>query len=241
MGNSKVIVGQGEAGKVTPGGKRPHLMKLTPICSVQANFYPAFQLGTVAPPRHSLTLWLHQDDPSWERPKDFFKAEKQNCLMFKIVYKKDLDFPLTPPPQQLNNPDFLDTLLTKPQAFKDLSNFFFNPLFTFKPPSKMQFSTIIATVTLALAASASPVLEARTTPAQDAAQQCGNQQTLKCCNSVTQQLFNLIPINIGLGCTAIDVLNILPINQVCSTQVACCQSEEQTGLINVGNVCPIVL
>ncbi|KAI9806148.1 MAG: hypothetical protein M1833_004555 [Piccolia ochrophora] len=104
----------------------------------------------------------------------------------------------------------------------------------------MQFTTVLATISLAIAATASPILEART-PAQDASQKCGNGQTLKCCNSVTQQFFNLIPVSVGSGCTSIDVLNVLPVNEVCSNKVACCSSGAQNGLVNVGNVCPQIL
>ncbi|MCJ1362631.1 hypothetical protein MMC16_001736 [Acarospora aff. strigata] len=107
----------------------------------------------------------------------------------------------------------------------------------------MQFS-ILAVAAFAAAAIASPVLEERTkkTPAQTAQQQCGNNQKLSCCNSVQKQLLGgLIPIQVGLECTVINVLSVLPITQICSTQVACCQSGSQTGLVNIGNVCPVLL
>ncbi|MCJ1251574.1 hypothetical protein MMC30_008809 [Trapelia coarctata] len=95
---------------------------------------------------------------------------------------------------------------------------------------------------MALAVAASPVEVAkRNTPAQDAQQKCGNNLKASCCNSVTQGLGGLLGLNIGLGCTAIDVLSILPINQICSQQVACCQTGNQNGVINVGSICPIIL
>ncbi|MCJ1256995.1 hypothetical protein MMC24_004820 [Lignoscripta atroalba] len=101
---------------------------------------------------------------------------------------------------------------------------------------------IVTIVTFAIAATASPIeLEKRTTPAEEAQISCGNNFKASCCNQITKTLFGLIPINVGLGCTALNLLSVLPINQVCTQQVACCQSGAQYGLVNVGNVCPVVL
>ncbi|KAL8803361.1 MAG: hypothetical protein Q9200_006255 [Gallowayella weberi] len=45
----------------------------------------------------------------------------------------------------------------------------------------------------------------RTTPAQDAANKCTQKgATLKCCNSVSQAVANLIPIQVGVQCNNID-------------------------------------
>ena len=49
---------------------------------------------------------------------------------------------------------------------------------------KMQFTSVLAVLSVALAASANPIVVERTgTPAQQAQQQCGNTATAKCCNS----------------------------------------------------------
>jgi len=101
----------------------------------------------------------------------------------------------------------------------------------------MQIKAAIAVLALALTAAANPVPDKA---AQEAASKCGNNQKLMCCQSVTKQILNLIPINIGSGCTPIDIVSLVSLNQQCTTQVACCESN-QVGLINVGNVCPIVL
>lgn len=70
----------------------------------------------------------------------------------------------------------------------------------------MQIKSILAFITLAVAATAAPsALEKRqqTCPRSgaDATQRCGNNLRVQCCNSVTQQrLFNIIPISVGLNC-----------------------------------------
>ena len=60
---------------------------------------------------------------------------------------------------------------------------------------------VLAALTFAMFAAATPVMEAekRNPPT------CGSGTTLKCCNSVNQQLFNLIPVNVGVGC--IDIIS----------------------------------
>jgi len=70
----------------------------------------------------------------------------------------------------------------------------------------MHFSKTLFTVaTMVLAVAASPVdIAARTTPAQEAQQKCGNNLQASCCNSVTKAVGGLLGLNIGLGCTAID-------------------------------------
>lgn len=76
----------------------------------------------------------------------------------------------------------------------------------------MQFKNIIAFVSLAVMASALPAdnIMARTTPGQEEQNKCSQGQTAKCCNSVTEQLVNLIPVNVGLGCTDLDRKKALP-------------------------------
>lgn len=70
----------------------------------------------------------------------------------------------------------------------------------------MQFKNIVAFVSLAVMASALPTenLVERTepTPGQTLQNQCSQGQTVKCCNSVTQGLVNVLPI--GLNCVDID-------------------------------------
>ncbi|KAL9597633.1 MAG: hypothetical protein Q9219_005016 [cf. Caloplaca sp. 3 TL-2023] len=109
----------------------------------------------------------------------------------------------------------------------------------------MQFKNIVAFVSLAVMATALPAenLVERTTPGQEIQNQCSQGQKAKCCNSVTKQVFNLIPLSIGLNCVDLDLASILPIGSQCSQsqQLACCSSGTQYGLVNVGNVCPIVL
>ncbi|KAL8964156.1 MAG: hypothetical protein Q9183_004655 [Haloplaca sp. 2 TL-2023] len=111
----------------------------------------------------------------------------------------------------------------------------------------MQFKNIVAFVSLAAMASAAPAenLVERTTPAQDAAAQCNANQTLKCCNNITNKLIAIIGIQlpIGGGCNDIDLLAITPLSAQCSQsqKVACCSSGDQKGLVNVGPVCPQIL
>ncbi|KAL9009075.1 MAG: hypothetical protein Q9173_005865 [Seirophora scorigena] len=111
----------------------------------------------------------------------------------------------------------------------------------------MQFKNIVTFVSLAVMATALPTenLVERTepTPGQTLQNQCSQNQKVKCCNSVSKQLVNLIPVNIGLNCVDIDLISVLPIGSQCSSsqQLACCNSGTQTGLVNVGPVCPILL
>lgn len=72
----------------------------------------------------------------------------------------------------------------------------------------MLAQNILAVVAFAAAAIASPVLEERTghkTPAQKASQKCGNDQTLSCCDNVEKQMLaGIIPVQVGIACTAIN-------------------------------------
>ncbi|KAI4177017.1 MAG: hypothetical protein LQ343_000497 [Gyalolechia ehrenbergii] len=109
----------------------------------------------------------------------------------------------------------------------------------------MQFKNIVAFVSLVAMASAIPAenIVARTTPGEDVQNKCSQNQKAKCCDSVTKQTFGLITVPVGLNCVDIDVISVLPIGSQCSQsqQLACCSSGDQYGLVNVGNVCPIVL
>ncbi|KAL9023490.1 MAG: hypothetical protein Q9196_007167 [Gyalolechia fulgens] len=109
----------------------------------------------------------------------------------------------------------------------------------------MQFKNIIAFVSLAAMTSAIPAdkLVARTTPGQEAQNQCSQGQTAKCCESVTNTTVGGIVLPIGLNCVDIDVVSVLPIGSQCSQsqQLACCSSGDQNGVVNVGPVCPILL
>ncbi|KAL8709189.1 MAG: hypothetical protein Q9220_006069 [cf. Caloplaca sp. 1 TL-2023] len=109
----------------------------------------------------------------------------------------------------------------------------------------MQFKNIVAFVSLAVMATALPAenLVERTTPGQTLQNKCAQGQKAKCCNSVTKQVLDLIPVSVGLNCLDLDLISVLPIGSQCSQsqQLACCASGTQYGLVNVGNVCPILL
>ncbi|KAL8915344.1 MAG: hypothetical protein Q9171_000214 [Xanthocarpia ochracea] len=66
---------------------------------------------------------------------------------------------------------------------------------------------------------------ARTTPGEDAQNQCSATQKAQCCNSVTEQIVAGIPVNVGLNCVDIDVISVLPLASQCSQsqKVVCCQ------------------
>ncbi|KAI9792353.1 MAG: hypothetical protein M1835_007926 [Candelina submexicana] len=106
---------------------------------------------------------------------------------------------------------------------------------------------IIAVLSFAMVAVASP-LEARTKPktGPEAAQACGNNFKPSCCNTTQKSglLPALLDVVVGINCTPINVLSVLPITSQCNAQTVCCQSGKDSGnaaLINVQNVCPQVL
>ncbi|KAI9884210.1 MAG: hypothetical protein M1823_004003 [Watsoniomyces obsoletus] len=106
----------------------------------------------------------------------------------------------------------------------------------------MLSTTVFTFASLAVATMASPTLVARTTKnEEDQTQKCGNNAKFQCCNSFQKSTLNLIPINLGINCVDVDVLSVIPVTDQCSQTVACCQSGSQTGLINVGNVCPVII
>ncbi|KAL9579819.1 MAG: hypothetical protein Q9212_004877 [Teloschistes hypoglaucus] len=105
----------------------------------------------------------------------------------------------------------------------------------------MQFKSIVAFVSLAAMTVAVPTNPA---PAPAPANQCKQGQVLSCCDSFIKStpLGSVLPINLGIGCVVVNVLAAL--NPTCagSQKLACCNaSGPQTGLVNVGNVCPNVL
>ncbi|EON69030.1 hypothetical protein W97_08343 [Coniosporium apollinis CBS 100218] len=104
----------------------------------------------------------------------------------------------------------------------------------------MLMKNILTLLTVAVAASAAPAAEPE--PQQTGSQQnvCGNDQRLKCCQQLqTQRVRNGIPVIVGLQCVDINVISAL--NQQCTQRVACCSSGNQSGLVNIGNVCVPIL
>lgn len=76
----------------------------------------------------------------------------------------------------------------------------------------MLAQNILAVVTFVAVAAANPTKEKKT-PAQTAANNCGNNTKLSCCNTIEKQLLGgLIPIQVGLGCTVINgmYLDLIP-------------------------------
>ncbi|CAF9930679.1 MAG: hypothetical protein HETSPECPRED_007688 [Heterodermia speciosa] len=108
----------------------------------------------------------------------------------------------------------------------------------------MQFTSVLAVLSLAFAASANPInIEERTgTPAPS--NPCSNTATAKCCNTKKGPLGGILPIQVG-DCNNINIIGVLPLSSQCSPNqvVACCpNSGTQTGLVNVGPVCaPVTL
>ena len=115
-----------------------------------------------------------------------------------------------------------------------------------KPNSaKMQFS-IIAALTFALSAVASPLnVERNETPGQSVQDKCGNTKTASCCDSLQQTVLNLIPVTVGVNCVALNrkilmfvipsrlliisstVISVGPVAQQCGSNsvVACCNTQ----------------
>ncbi len=76
----------------------------------------------------------------------------------------------------------------------------------------MHLPSILTFLTFSLTATASPLLTQRNdTPAQAAQNQCGNTATAKCCNQTAKEVLGLIPIPLGIDCTALNGnLNLPP-------------------------------
>jgi len=76
----------------------------------------------------------------------------------------------------------------------------------------MHLPSILTFLTFSLTATASPLLAQRNdTPAQAAQNQCGNTATAKCCNQTAKDVLGLIPIPLGIDCTALNGKLNLPI------------------------------
>merc|ERR1712154_526237 len=72
------------------------------------------------------------------------------------------------------------------------------------------------------------------TTAEEASQQCGNNQQIACCNSGAGSF-------LGLNCLSVPVLAV-PIEQACGSNQAACCNNDQNGNINVQASCnPIAL
>ncbi|KAI9761941.1 MAG: hypothetical protein M4579_000724 [Chaenotheca gracillima] len=85
---------------------------------------------------------------------------------------------------------------------------------------------------MAVAASASPVLEVRNEPAPAPAPTCSATQTAKCCQNVVSSILDVLGLGIGIGC--VDILG-----DACTAKATCCSSGAQYGLINVDLVCAL--
>ncbi|KAI9749062.1 MAG: hypothetical protein M1815_002768 [Lichina confinis] len=94
----------------------------------------------------------------------------------------------------------------------------------------MHFQTIVAVLSVVVAAIAAPSAIVKRTTGPEAQQQCGNDLEVKCCNKVEKVLFSLIslvPIQLGFDCSPIDVLSLVDITEQCSNTVVCCESGNQ--------------
>ncbi|KAL8788350.1 MAG: hypothetical protein Q9213_001747 [Squamulea squamosa] len=97
----------------------------------------------------------------------------------------------------------------------------------------MQFKNIIAFISLAVMATAIPaenIVERTTkpTPGQTAQNKCNAKQSgtkVSCCTIGTpvtspNPVFAVLNLFIGLTCSPIDVLSVVPLNQQCNQQVS---------------------
>jgi hypothetical protein len=81
----------------------------------------------------------------------------------------------------------------------------------------MFVKNIAIALAFAIAATATPV-EKRTN-GEDIQQQCGNNLQASCCNSVSQQTLNFLPINIGQGCIPLN-RKLLLMEHICLEIIA---------------------
>ena len=119
----------------------------------------------------------------------------------------------------------------------------------------MHFQSIVAVLSVVVAATAAPSAIVKRTTGPEAQQQCGNDLEVKCCNKVEKVLFSLIslvPIQLGFDCSPIDgkpslvapipsdhhreeitdrhattVVSLVDITEQCSNTVVCCESGNQ--------------
>ncbi|KAL2043252.1 hypothetical protein N7G274_004312 [Stereocaulon virgatum] len=98
----------------------------------------------------------------------------------------------------------------------------------------MQFKSIIAVLSMALAATAAPNPTSSTAPPS----QCSAGQTTACCPTTQSGI-----IDVSLSCFALSLIQLLNPNCAPQQVLACCNSGPQSGnLIAVGTVCaPITL
>ncbi|KAL8826193.1 MAG: hypothetical protein Q9191_003952 [Dirinaria sp. TL-2023a] len=104
----------------------------------------------------------------------------------------------------------------------------------------MQFKSILAVLSVAAAATASPLVVERNNPPPT----CSNNFSPKCCDSL-QKSSALAPLSallgidlfVGLTCTAIPILADGSGACAASQSTTCCTTGSQEGLINIGNIC----
>merc|ERR1711981_1305381 len=104
-------------------------------------------------------------------------------------------------------------------------------------PIKMQFFAIAATFFAAVMAapSAKPLMDPTTTTVGRAAEQCGVNQKLSCCNG--DDASSCSPVG------SANLLQLLPISQARHADASpkCCETDNQTGLINLNLQCNDIL
>merc|ERR1711881_587333 len=85
------------------------------------------------------------------------------------------------------------------------------------------------------APSAKPLMDPTTTTVGQAAEQCGVNQKLSCCNG--DDASSCSPVG------SANLLQLLPISQACHADASpkCCETDNQTGLINLNLQCNDIL
>ncbi|KIW05174.1 hypothetical protein, variant [Verruconis gallopava] len=101
----------------------------------------------------------------------------------------------------------------------------------------MQFIAIVATFFAAAMAapSARPMMDPSVTTVGQAASNCGVNQKLACCDG--ESTSSCSPVS------SANLLALLPISQACPTKAfpMCCETDNQTGLINLNVQCNAIL
>lgn len=106
----------------------------------------------------------------------------------------------------------------------------------------------VAITSLAVFATANPVPEPEPMPNMkltkrdhsSVQQACGNNLKVQCCNNFQTMKFGWMNLPIGNACNDIAA-GAVDVSQTCTQKVACCQTGSQTGLVNIGNICPILI